>query len=74
MRQCHFAVVNTRQVRREGVCGRFDADGHRRNTHTHAASTEDEHIVLTLIKDGKMCCLEKIVCACLCVLAIYRGS
>lgn len=33
-----------------------------RGTHTHAASTEDEHIVLTLIKEGKTCCLGKTAC------------
>lgn len=67
MRKCHFALVNTRQVLREGVCGRFDVDGHRRDAHTHAASTEDKHIVLTLIKEEETCCLEKTVCVCMCV-------
>lgn len=41
-------------------------------THTHAASTEDEHIVLTLIKEEETCCPEKTLS--LCVLAICRGS
>lgn len=33
-------------------------------THTHAASTEDKHIVLTLIKEEETCRLEKTVCVC----------
>lgn len=33
-------------------------------THTHAASTGDKHIVLTLIKEEETCCLEKTVCVC----------
>lgn len=41
-------------------------------THTHAASTEDKHIVLTLIKEEETCRLEKTVCVC--VMAICRGS
>lgn len=67
-----FAVVNTQQVLREGVCGRFDVDGHRRDTHTHtrAVSIEDERTVLSLIKEEETCRLEKIVC----VMAICRGS
>ena len=69
---------------KRGVCGRFDVDGHRRDTrahththththkhtHTHTASTKDKHIVLTLIKEEKMCRLEKTVCA----MAICSGS
>lgn len=39
-------------------------------THTHAASTEDKHIVLTLIKEEETCCLAKTVC----VMAICSGS
>lgn len=33
-------------------------------THTHAASTEDKHIVLTLIREEETCRLEEIVCVC----------
>lgn len=36
-------------------------------THTHAASGEDMHIVLTLIKEEETCGFEKIVSVCVCV-------
>lgn len=36
-------------------------------THTHAASGEDMHIVLTLIKEEETCGSEKIVNVCVCV-------
>lgn len=62
MEKCHFVVVNTRQVLREGVCGRFDLDGYRRDTHPRAVSTADRHTVLTLIKTEETCRLEELVC------------
>lgn len=49
MRKCQFAVVNTRQVLREGVCERFDGDGHRRDAH---AASRRAHCV-SLIKEEK---------------------
>lgn len=39
-------------------------------TYTHAASTEDEHIVLTLIKEEETCCHETTLCR----LEIGRGN
>lgn len=43
-----------------------------RGTHTHAASTEDEHIVLTLIKEGETCRLEKTACVSVCTDDLQR--